>query len=142
MPALECRDISREPGSTAPGVPIRKGAVCSNRLGKLTKSRQLSACSWVTDFECSHVTYVRACIVRAYTRRKFPPKPGIATPPATRCLFDERSKGRISLTPLFPRLATVPLNPVLFYPDATSFPFRAFPFPRQAASSYILARLL
>jgi len=75
--------ISRASRVDSTGVPIRKGDVCSSRLGKLTKSRQLSACSWVTDFECSHVTY--ACIVCAYsvyTRRKFPPKPGVPTPPA------------------------------------------------------------
>ena len=47
---------------------IRWGVVWSNRLGKLTKSRQLSARSWVTDFQQPRHVYVYTCIhIRLYT---------------------------------------------------------------------------
>lgn len=124
--------ISRASRVDSTGVPIRKGDVCSNRLGKLTKSRQLSACSWVTDFECSHVTY--ACIVCAFIACIHAENSPLSLtslprrPAAARCLFDVRSKGHISLTP-FSATRNRPIESVLFYPDATSFLFCAFPFP-------------
>lgn len=110
--------ISRASRVDSTGVPIRKGDVCSNRLGKLTKSRQLSACSWVTDFECSHVTY--ACIVRAFIAcihaENSPPKPGVATPLANSGAMPlQRAFKRAHIAhPPFPRLATVLLNPFYF----------------------------
>jgi len=100
----ECRHssvaISRANGKGREhGVPtIRRGVVWSNRLGKLTKSRQLSARSWVTDFECSHVAYTRVCKSKS---------PHLSLSPSRqqrKCLFDERSKEHIS-----PTLSAYPL---------------------------------
>lgn len=145
MPALECRDISREQGRQQDrGCRFGRALVCSNRLGKLTKSRQLSARrSWVTDFECSHVTY--AYIYIYFVRRKFPPRFPPRRPTATLCLFDARSKGYISLTPFspflpfFPRLATVLLNPFYFTRTQPVSRFARFHFRGKQSRAYIVA---
>lgn len=90
----------REHGISA----IRRGVVWSNLLGKLTKSRQLSARSWVTDFECSHVAYTRVLRTSKSPHLSSACRHPVSQP--RKCLFDERSKEHISPTPSAYPLAT------------------------------------
>lgn len=101
VPALERRDISREQGRRArEGAGLRKGVVWSNRLGKLTKSRQLSERSWVTDFD-AHTSPLCVCVC-AYSSRNHPlshPADG-AMPP--RRAFKRAHFAHPALLPLHP----------------------------------------
>lgn len=138
----ECRhssDISREQGRTRAPL-ISRGVVWSNRLGKLTKSRQLSARSWVTDFEYSHIEYSRMHAEIS------PSKLGLSSHPASGANASstsvQKSTFRPPLLPTLSRLAQ-PFHwkSVLFYPDTADFPFRAFPFPRHALRSLELRHI-
>lgn len=83
MPALECRDISREQGR-------QHGGADSEGRCLLQSLREIDKESTTVSVQLGHrlrmlARHVRVYCVRiysVYTRRKFPPKPGVPTPPA------------------------------------------------------------